>query len=183
MVFGIKMRIFKIICWTILSAVLTITLSECIVCSILEVNPNLPYIECNEKVYELTEYDSNISWTKQQCKKEVEKLFGNPKYVYIEVPFKRSFCTHVLCLVGINNSLSKGDYILNLTHELVHLVENTGNERYTEYRTFVRLWESGVPELHEMGKKLAQSKCYTNKKGGDYDCWHYINKYLKEKNQ
>lgn len=145
----------------------------------------LKYVPCDDKTgFEILidEEAVAINWTNEECKQQVERLFGNPKYIYSEWNLDRSFCSVNIRYVGINNSLTGVYYIQDLTHELIHLTEWVGNERYTQYRTFVRLYESNVPELHESGIRFALTEYYSDN-GGEYDCWYYINEYLKEKNQ
>lgn len=49
------------------------------------------------------------------------------------------------------------------------------------FKTHKRLDYSDVPELHEAGRRLGRIEYYSDN-GGEYDCWYYINEYLKEKN-
>jgi hypothetical protein len=161
-----------------------------VICAILvptaivfKTHKRLVYVACDDDYGNtiLNEEGLAFKWTNEECRREVEKLFGNPKYIYTEWRLDRSFCLPTFRYIGINDSLTGCYYIQDLTHELVHLTEWVGNERYTNFRTFVILYESDVPELHEAGRRLGRIEYYSDN-GGEYDCWYYINEYLKEKN-
>lgn len=169
------MKALKILC--VIFGILLIF--ECIVGFVFKCRFNLDYVEClNGREY-LEEDGIAVAWDKAKCKAEVENMFGNPKYIYIEVDMDRSFCMPTLFLIGINKSLTDCNYIQDLTHELIHYTEFTGNERYTQFRTFQLLYESEIPELHEAGRRLAITEYFSCQHKDEYNCWYYIKEYLK----
>lgn len=171
------MKALKITC--IILAVLLV--AECVFACVFKFRIGLDYIECYDGREYLDEDGIVVDWDKAKCKAEVEKMFGNPKHIYIEVGMDRSFCMPIICLIGINNSLKDCHYIQDLAHELIHYTEFTGNERYTQFRTFQLLYESDIPELHEAGRRLAVTEYFSRQHKDEYNCWWYIKEYFKSK--
>lgn len=85
--------------------------------------------------------------------------------------------------VVIDNTLSGWDILYTLTHELCHIKYYTSNEAYTEYMTFINLYENSNNILHLRGEWVAYEQCTLQlRKNTEYDCSYYILKYLKDKN-
>lgn len=81
-------------------------------------------------------------------------------------------------IVTIRTGLSDVDYTISLTHELCHIKYHIGNEIYTSYKTFITLWESDNPYLHDAGKVYAV-RVLAGKELKEYDCGYYILNYLR----
>lgn len=173
------MRVLKVIV-----VILIIVLIGSITTSIVyRTHKKLDLVICSEEDdgREYIDYEySSMGWDRAKCRAEIEKMFGNPKYIYKEVRMDRSFCMAIIRVIGINDSLYGCDYMHDLAHELVHLTEWVGDERYTEYRTFVRLYESEIPEIHEAGRRMAIGWYMIRHTKSEYNCWYQIKEYLKK---
>lgn len=85
--------------------------------------------------------------------------------------------------ITIDENLSEWNFILVLTHELCHLKYYTANETFTEYITFVELYESGNDLFKNRAEWMIYEQCVRQiYRGTNYDCAYYIINYLKEKN-
>lgn len=80
--------------------------------------------------------------------------------------------------IVIERQLSTTKLILVLTHELVHLIYFTDNERFVQYKTFCILYESGNETLRAIAMNFAREMITYNIYPKAYDCGYYILKYL-----
>lgn len=134
-------------------------------------------IELNIKSYKVT-------YTKEEAKIEIEKIIKPKLYMYLEKDFDKNIANAAITylvprIIIVKPNIHIKDYILSYTHELVHLNELVTNERYTNFRTFVILYESG----NEQFKNIALEYAYLDMKGRvtpEYSCWYYIKQYLVE---
>lgn len=146
-------------------------------------------MHCDYKDYDNTgisiayDIDNCPYETKQEVKAEIDKLFGQPFYFYIEKDLGRAIGgrTHPeLFIVAIHSKLPLFEYTFTLTHELVHLSQWTLNETYTEFEAFKILYESDNPWLQECAKWEANYRIQTHEKNA-YDCGYWILEYLGDK--
>lgn len=82
-------------------------------------------------------------------------------------------------VIEIDKNLDIHTYIITYAHELCHIRYQVGNETYTAYMTFVRLYESGNSELRYHALVYAQDVIGGGYSGTAYDCGYYILEYLK----
>ena len=81
--------------------------------------------------------------------------------------------------ITLDNDLSGWETIYVLTHELCHIKYYTCNETFTEYMTFIELYESDNEIMHNRGEWLAREQVYYKTRWHtEYDCSYYIKKYL-----
>lgn len=86
-------------------------------------------------------------------------------------------CNSYVRVVWIDKDISTTDYVWTMCHELVHLKHHTICERYTNYMTFVYLYNS---EFRPMAINLACSM----RDGGfaeDYNAYMQVEQYLIDK--
>ena len=85
-------------------------------------------------------------------------------------------------LVFIDDKISGLELIETLAHELCHLKYFTDNEAFTQYMTFVELYESGNYILRQAALKIADTQCRNGENvHAKYDCGAYIKKYMENK--
>lgn len=65
--------------------------------------------------------------------------------------FTDGFCVNLMNIIFIDDDLNHTSYARVLMHELIHCKYNTPDERYVNFTTFVLLYESEDPYLHEVG--------------------------------
>ena len=105
----------------------------------------------------------------------------NTPHFYIENDLSKKdydgFALPLIRVAVVDSQLSGADYAIALTHELVHIKYQTGNETWTSFKTFVVLYESKSIILQNVALYYAQqqlSGMYID----DYDCSYYIAEYL-----
>lgn len=144
------------------------------------VNYKLDYKECS---LSYIEYDNSRPdyVTEDYIKREIDNLFSNCKYIlqYKDLKYGVAGVSYIMLkLVYIDTNLSLEDYAITLTHELVHINFFTVNERFTTFKTFQILYESG----NEYFKNVALAYADSDIKGYmpfEYSCGGYIEDYLK----
>ena len=145
-------------------------------------NHNLPYIETTLTKIEYENYRPDYI-TEEYIKEEVDKLFPNVNYLLKSkhIPGTVAGYTYIMLkLVYIDTNLSLEDYTLTLTHELVHISHFTTNERYTNFKMFQILYESG----NDYFRNVALAYADADVKGRvlyEYSCGGYIEEYLRGK--
>lgn len=140
---------------------------------------NYKYIDeprCQELVYEELE----LTCTKEEAKKEIERLTNAKLFIYKECDLggqNPGLTILSIRFVRMQEGLNLEDYIFYYTHELVHLTECVANEIYTQFRAWQILYESG----NEQFKAVAMRHLYRDMIGCDkqnYTYWHYAKEYL-----
>lgn len=125
--------------------------------------------------------DTKITYTRESAKTAILSLFKHPLHIYAEGKLKGQRLGETrlfLRYIKMSTDCGVEDYIFAFTHELVHLTENVANERYTNFKAFVVLYESG----DEQFKAVAERYLYSDLQGWtkkDYACGYYIMKYLE----
>lgn len=116
--------------------------------------------------------------------KEIFKLFNLDNYSIEKCLFtdsnKAGDANLFTGKIRISYNLSYEDYVLALTHELVHIIYMTGNERFCNFKAFVILYESD----NNYFKNIALAYADLEKKGEviyEYSCIGYIEEYLRGK--
>lgn len=85
-------------------------------------------------------------------------------------------------LIFIDDKISGLELIETLAHELCHLKYFTDNEAFTQYMTFVELYESGNYILRQAALRIADTQCRNGENvHAKYDCGAYIKKYMENK--
>lgn len=85
----------------------------------------------------------------------------------------------IINVVTLDNTLTGWDILYTLTHELCHIKYYTSNETYTEFRTFVELYESNNDVLKNRAEWLIYEQCVLKTRyGTEYDSSWYIIDYL-----
>lgn len=96
------------------------------------------------------------------------------------------YCMVPLGIIVTDSDLQGWEYATVLAHELIHYKMYTVDERYTEYMTFVELWESSSPYLRYCAMKVLirniGTHCKTNGMDSKYDALGLITQYLLDKN-
>ena len=145
-------------------------------------NHNIPYKEATWDSIEYSGYRPEYV-TQEYIKEEVDKLFPEVNYIlnYKPIPGPTAGYTYIMLkLVYIDTNLSLEDYTLTLAHELCHLRYFTANERYTNFKMFQTLYESG----NEYFKTVALAHADLDFRGlvtYEYSCAGYIEEYLRGK--
>lgn len=119
--------------------------------------------------------------TKQTARTTIANLFNTP-HIYREkdLPPQENGRSKIMWrIVEIDKNLDVHTYIVTYTHELCHVRYQVGNETYTAYMTFVRLYESNNAELQYHALVYAQDVISGDYSGTEYDCGYYILEYLK----
>lgn len=125
-----------------------------------------------------------LTLTKQTARTTIAKLFNTP-HIYREkdLPPQENGRSKIMWrIVEIDKNLDVHTYIVTYTHELCHVRYQVGNETYTAYMTFVRLYESNNAELQYHALVYAQDVISGDYSGTEYDCGYYILEYLKGAN-
>lgn len=119
----------------------------------------------------------DYKYSKQEIKNKLENIINVDYYIYIETDLKDNIngCTNLMfrCIL-IDKDLSQLDYIETMCHELIHLKYDTANERFTQYQTFITLYNSEF-------RQVALNIIYYMENGYycyDYDCYSQIVDYL-----
>lgn len=122
-----------------------------------------------------------LTLTKQTARKTIAELFNTP-HIYLErdLPSNQDGRSRIMWrVIEIEKNLDIHTYIITYAHELCHVRYQVGNETYTAYMTFIRLYESGNTELHYHALVYAQNVIAGDYSGTAYDCGYYILEYLK----
>ncbi len=125
-----------------------------------------------------------LTLTKQTARTTIANLFNTP-HIYREkdLPAQDNGISIIMWrVVQIDKNLDVHTYIVTYTHELCHVRYQVGNETYTAYMTFVRLYESNNAELQYHALVYAQDVISGDYSGTEYDCGYYILEYLKGAN-
>ena len=123
--------------------------------------------------------DMTIPEIKKQAAKEVPLTWC----IQIDVPElgnKGGTCSFLLGLIQITTNQNSRDYTKALVHERLHLYYYTACERFTQYKTFVTLYESENLFFKKAGIELAReilSGLYPR----SYNCTGQIIEYLIER--
>lgn len=122
-----------------------------------------------------------LTLSKQTARTTIANLFNTP-HIYREkdLPPQENGRSKIMWrIVEIDKNLDVHTYIVTYAHELCHVRYQVGNETYTAYMTFVRLYESGNTELRYHALVYAQDVIAGGYSGTAYDCGYYILEYLK----
>lgn len=168
-------KVLKFLLW------ITITLNVFIASSLLYAYTShiMPYHEQRATI-KLT-YNTSFckDYTRSELREKINRLTGVKHYIYKESnqTFNTGAGTNLFInIVVVNKTNFNDDYVIYLTHELTHIKHHCANERYTQYQTFVTLYES--EEFHAVGLYMADmiQKGWGTKA---YNCWAQVYNYLK----
>lgn len=136
------------------------------------------YTKVEYEYVDVPEYDI------REATEQVKKLFNVP-HIYIEreiYDFVYGKAIPLLHIVMIQDNLRlyhKDTYIYTYAHELAHVKYATSNETFTEYKSIVVLYESGIDYLQAIAWNEAVNimrGCY---RGNKYDCGKQLIDYFK----
>lgn len=120
--------------------------------------------------------------TYRDVQEDINKLF-NCQYILIYRDLSDADiigCAYIIPkIVVIHDDLSMEDFVITLTHELIHITHITTNERYTSFQTFKILYESDNDYFKNVALYFAHLQV-KNYYSYDYDCSGYIVDYLKQ---
>lgn len=125
---------------------------------------------------------SNIDYgyTRQEIRDKIESLVGVDHYLYFEKSLGNETAGLTALMfrtIVIDNTLSDNEYIETMCHELIHLKYNAGNERFTQYQTFVTLYNS---EFRQIALNIAH-EMQIGRYAYEYDCTAQIVDFLNNK--
>ena len=142
------------------------------------VNHILPYMGANiEGVNFNSTRPTHIN--KEYIKNQIDDIF-NCNYIltYKNLNDGYNGVSYIMLkVITLDNDLSLEEFTMTLTHELVHITYFTANERFTSFKAFQILYESG----NEYFKNVALSYADIDLKGlmgKEYSCAGYIERYL-----
>ena len=119
----------------------------------------------------------DYGYSKSTIKDKLENIVGVRHYIYIEKNTNKKYfgiTNFIFRTIVIDKSLTAYDYVEVLCHELIHLKYNTANERFTQYKTFVYLYNSEFKQSAlNIIYKLQHDYYYY-----EYDCYSQIIYYL-----
>lgn len=121
--------------------------------------------------------ETDYGYSKSTIKDKLENIVGIKFYIYKE----KNICSEYLGktnfmfrTITLDKNLTNNEYIEVLCHELLHLKYNTANERFTQYQTFVYLYNSEFKQSAlNIIYKLQHDYYYY-----EYDCYSQIIDYL-----
>lgn len=122
-----------------------------------------------------------LTLTKETAHTMIAELFDTP-HIYFErdLPSNQDGRSRIMFrTIEIDSNLNTHTYIITYAHELCHVRYQVGNETYTAYMTFIRLYESNNAELQYHALVYAQDVINGGYSGTEYDCGYYILEYLK----
>ena len=125
-----------------------------------------------------------LTLTKQTARTTIANLFNTP-HIYREkdLPAQENGRSKIMWrVVQIDKDLDVHTYIITYAHELCHVRYQVGNETYTAYMTFVRLYKNNNAELQYHALIYAKDVISGDYSGTEYDCGYYILEYLKGAN-
>lgn len=136
-------------------------------CLAIQYIPKQPPNEITvEKAVELVNEHFNINYTLKFENLRQNGMSGN--------------ATLILNIVRLDKNLNGWEVLATLTHELCHIKYYTINETFTEYMSFVELYESDNDILKNRANWLIYEHCTLQiYKHTKYDCGWYILEYLK----
>ena len=130
--------------------------------------------------YRVTYSDIDYGYTRQEIRDKLESLVGVDHYLYFEKTLDNEIAGVTALMfrtIVIDNTLSDNEYIETMCHELIHLRYNVGNERFTQYQTFVTLYNS---EFRQIALNIAHDM-QIGKYAYEYDCTQQILDFLSNK--
>lgn len=162
------------------------TIITCIICLLscvgylLYINKahTLQYMEFK---YNYSQNTITLDIDRNTAKKMVLDNINTP-HLYFESELGEAKCgvsSPFTRVVIVDKDIDVATYIIAYTHELIHVKYQTVNERYTAYKTFLVLYESGNKTLKQVAMYYAKEQLNGQFEGTDYDCSWYIDKYLK----
>jgi len=120
-----------------------------------------------------------------QSKNEIVELVNN-EFDFQYVLYFKNFddvcingrATLFFNIIEIEENLTGEQFAIVLTHELVHLKYRTTDERFTNFHTFLTLYESQNPYLNYCSLIFANMVFSHSFYPTAYDCCYYIADYL-----
>ena len=119
---------------------------------------------------------------KTYCKQLICEDIDNNFYLLIDfINMNRLGMTQPISrTIFVDSNCSTEEYILALTHEMLHLKYLTGNETFVNFQTFKYLYEHENLFFKKIGIRFAIEILMCGYEGNVYDCSYYIIEYFKE---
>lgn len=145
----------------------------------IKVAHRIPYKQCEQRVvYYIDERTIHIG-SKPEAREKIEDIVGVHHYFYTEkeLPVGTNGLTILMArYVLIDYELDNIDYVIALTHELLHIKYNCEAERFIQFKTFECLYNSEFRDIALIFASQQTNGYYIE----DYNCGQYIVEYLKE---
>lgn len=119
----------------------------------------------------------DYGYSKSTIKDKLENIVGIKFYIYKEKNISSEYLgrtNFIFRTIILDKNLTNNEYIEVLCHELLHLKYNTANERYTQYQTFVYLYNS---EFRQTALNILYKMQY-DYYAYEYNCYSQIVEYL-----
>lgn len=136
--------------------------------------------QIESKYYHAVYSNIDYGYTKQEIRSKLEDIVGVDHYLYFEKSLgeQTAGCTLLMFrTILIASDLSVNEYIEIVCHEFIHLKYNTGNERFTQYQTFITLYNS---EFRQIALNIAHDM-QAGRYAYEYDCTAQIVDFLNNK--
>lgn len=142
---------------------------------------NTTYWRAYNELYK--EYDTNLApLSKQEYRSIIEDQRDLNFYFYDEKVLNGEYNGYAFAtirLILVDERVTGFDYAVVFTHEVMHIKEMVGNERWVNFETFKYLYESDIAELHNAGV-LFGLKQLEFRYSSEYQCEDMIIKYLED---
>lgn len=119
----------------------------------------------------------DYGYSKSTIKDKLENIVGIKFYIYKEKNISSEYLgrtNFIFRTIILDKNLTNNEYIEVLCHELLHLKYNTANERYTQYQTFVYLYNS---EFRQTALNILYKMQYSYY-SYEYNCYSQIVEHL-----
>lgn len=119
----------------------------------------------------------DYGYSKSTIKDKLKNIVGIKFYIYIEKNISSEYLgktSFMFRTITLDKNLTNNEYIEVLCHELLHLKYNTANERFTQYQTFVFLYNS---EFRQTALNILYKMQY-GYYAYEYNCYSQIVEYL-----
>ena len=138
---------------------------------------NMPYKA--SRILSISYTEPTYNYSKTEIRKKLNSITGVSWYIYRDKNLKSEISGQtnlIFRTIEVSPYLTQSEYIEVMCHELMHLKYHTRNERFTQYQTFVTLYNS---EFKDVALNIAYNMQY-----GDYpyeyDCTAQIVDFLEK---
>lgn len=119
--------------------------------------------------------------SKDQILSQAKKEVPVKMYIFINIkPWKKEAIGGAFLaprVILVDASVDNDHYTIATVHELLHMKIFTMNERYTQFQTFVTLYESNNKYFHKVALILAL-ETFDHRYSEDYNCMGNIIEYM-----
>lgn len=165
----------------LVSLVVVMFIITCTVIYLVTYKNTLPEVHAHSYQILPESYNAQNTLTKDEITNLVNTEFEF-SYLLFFTNFNDSFiegrASLFFNIIEIKATLNGAHFAIVLTHELVHLKYNTNDERFTNFHTFIILYESQSPYLNYCAIVFANKIFSHSVYPTAYDCCYYITEYL-----